>query len=121
MRRVLLITYHYPPQPAIGGLRPRGLAKYLPDFGWEAIVLTPQVAGRERGQSCLIETANRDVLQDLKARFGLNPHRQLHEQLRLPLAAKPNSRLIHTRAIDWLKRWLTYPDSTKGWIPFASQ
>jgi len=121
MRKVLLITYHYPPQPAIGGLRPRGLAKYLPEYGWQAIVLTPKMPGGERFEGGVIETGNRDVLQDLKARVGLNPRRQLHEQLRLPLATKPNSRFLHTRAIDWLKRWLAYPDFTKGWIPFASE
>ena len=121
MRRVLLITYHYPPQSAIGGVRPRGLAKYLSEYGWKAIVLTPKIPGGERPEGSLIEVGNRDALQDLKAKIGLNPHRQLHEQLRLPLSTKPNSRFLHTQAIDWLKRWLIYPDFTKGWIPFALQ
>jgi glycosyltransferase involved in cell wall biosynthesis len=120
MRRVLLLAYYYPPRPSIGGLRPRGLAKYLPDYGWEAIVLTPRVPGGNRPQGRVIETGDRDVLQDWKAKFGLNPRLALHQQLNLPLATKPNSRLLHTRAIDWLKRWLAYPDSTKGWIPFAA-
>ena len=43
MKRVLLITYYYPPRPGIGSLRPCGLAKYLPEFGWEAVVLTPRL------------------------------------------------------------------------------
>ena len=64
----------------------------------------------------VVETEDRDVLQDFKARFGLNP---LHDQCRLPLCSKPNTKLLHTKAIDWLKRWLGYPDSAKGWIPFA--
>jgi len=119
MRRVLLLAYYYPPRPSIGGLRPRGLAKYLPDYGWDTVVLTPRVPGGDRPQGRVIETDDRDVLQDWKAKFGLNPRLALHQQLNLPLAIKPNSRLLHTRAIDWLKRWLAYPDPTKGWISFA--
>jgi hypothetical protein len=67
----------------------------------------------------VVETEDRDVLQDFEARFGLNPRLGLHDQFRLPLCSKPNTKLLHTKAIDWLKRWLEYPDSAKGWIPFA--
>ena len=42
-------------------------------------------------------------------------------QLHLPLAAKPNSSLVHTKAIEWLKGWVAYPDFAKGWIPFATE
>jgi glycosyltransferase involved in cell wall biosynthesis len=119
-RRVLLITYHYPPLPDIGALRPGALAKYLPEQGWEVLVLTPQMPGRKRPGTRVIETGHRDVLQDLKSKFGLKPGLALHDQLHLPLSTKQNSNLLHTKAIDWLKRWLAYPDFTKGWIPFAS-
>ncbi len=40
MSRVLLISYHFPPEPAAGSRRPAFLAKYLPEFGWEVTVLT---------------------------------------------------------------------------------
>ena len=39
-RRVLVVTYHYPPSPAVGALRPAKFVKYLPDYGWDPIVLT---------------------------------------------------------------------------------
>ena len=119
MRKVLLITFHYPPQPAIGGLRPRALAKYLPDYGWEAIVLTPRLQDAKRQGAQFIETGYRDVLQDIKVKFGLNPRQALHQQWRLPLSTKRDTKLFHTRAIDWLKPWLAYPDTAKGWIPLA--
>jgi glycosyltransferase involved in cell wall biosynthesis len=119
MRRVLLITHVYPPTPLVGALRPHGLAKYLPSYGCEAIVLTPRIAERKSQGIRIIETDDRDALQDLKAKFGLNPQLGLHDQFRLPLSSTPNTKLLHTKAIDWLKRWLEYPDSAKGWIPFA--
>ena len=44
MKRVLLIAYAYPPCSEIGAIRPAGLAKYLPRFGWEPTVLTRETA-----------------------------------------------------------------------------
>ena len=39
-QRVLIITYHFPPDSAMGAVRPAKFAKYLPDFGWEPVVYT---------------------------------------------------------------------------------
>jgi hypothetical protein len=73
MRRVLLITYHYPPRPAVGGLRQLALAKYLPSYRWEAIVLTPHLSTDLHPAGRIIETGYRDVLNDFKAKFAFNP------------------------------------------------
>jgi len=40
MRKILIISYHFPPDAAVGGVRPAKFAKYLPQFGWEPIILT---------------------------------------------------------------------------------
>ena len=40
MKRMLLVTYHFPPDAAVGAVRPAKFAKYLPEFGWEPIVYT---------------------------------------------------------------------------------
>lgn len=41
LRRVLLIAYHFPPLSGSSGIqRTLRFARYLPDFGWEPIVLT---------------------------------------------------------------------------------
>lgn len=39
-RRLLIITYHFPPDGAIGGQRWAGLSKYLARLGWEVHVVT---------------------------------------------------------------------------------
>jgi glycosyltransferase involved in cell wall biosynthesis len=39
-KKMLLISYHFPPSAAVGGLRTAGFAKYLPAFGWAPVVLT---------------------------------------------------------------------------------
>lgn len=40
MKNVLLISYHFPPSSAVGGIRIVNFAKSLPQFGWNPIVLT---------------------------------------------------------------------------------
>ena len=47
--------------------------------------------------------------------------RSLHEQLGLPLTQKRDSQLMHTKVLFAMRYLLTFPDSTKGWIPFAMQ
>jgi glycosyltransferase involved in cell wall biosynthesis len=39
-KRLLVISYHYPPDGAVGGLRWAGYAKYLARLGWEVHLLT---------------------------------------------------------------------------------
>jgi glycosyltransferase involved in cell wall biosynthesis len=119
MPRLLLITYHFPPRSSVGSLRPGGWAKYLGEWGWDVIVLTPELPAGQRPPVRIIETGFRDLTQDLKARLGMNPQRSLHEQLHLPEASTPNSTLLHTRVITLAKSLLVRPDFAKGWIPFA--
>jgi Glycosyl transferase 4-like domain len=121
MKRVLLIAYAYPPCPEIGAVRPAGLAKYLPRFGWEPTVLTVKLPGRRPTFARVVETGDEDVLQTWKIRFGLEGGRSLHEQLGLPVTQKRDSQLMHTKVLLAMRYVLTFPDSTKGWIPFAMQ
>ena len=119
MRRVLLISYSYPPRPEIGSVRLGGLAKYLPQFGWEPVVLTPMLPNGPRPPARVIETRYRDVLGDWKRRLGLDAGRGLHEQLKLQVSSIPGSKRLHTRVINWVASIIAYPDPKKGWIPFA--
>jgi len=45
MKKVLIVTYHYPPSTPVGGVRPSKFARFLPEFGWEPTVLTVRVPG----------------------------------------------------------------------------
>ncbi|MBX5462348.1 MAG: glycosyltransferase, partial [Steroidobacteraceae bacterium] len=39
-KRVLIIAHHFPPSGSTASRRPGSMAKYLPEFGWEPVVLT---------------------------------------------------------------------------------
>jgi glycosyltransferase involved in cell wall biosynthesis len=119
MRQVLLITFWYPPAKTVGVVRPSALVKYLPRFGWEPLVLTTRLEGTCRQSKILIETEYTDVLHDWKARLGLDRKRTVHEQFGLSSAKRPGSAPAHSRVLDLVKYFLSYPDRRKGWIPFA--
>lgn len=98
MKRVLLISYYYPPMPAVGGLRARGLTKYLPEFGWEAVVLH----GPLESKGGLVHRL-----------FGIDPSQNMMAQ------AQELQRKVRV-PIEWALRlyaeWFKYPDATpKGW------
>lgn len=46
MKRVLVISYFYPPFASVGALRVSKMTRYLSDYGWEASVLTTALDDR---------------------------------------------------------------------------
>ena len=63
MKKVLIITTHFPPDRHVGGHRPSKFSKYLPQFGWQSVVLTIPV--NEIVDGIDITLAN-DLSKDLK-------------------------------------------------------
>ena len=58
MHRVLMVAYHFPPASGTSGVqRALRFASYLPDFGWEPIVLTATPS--------VYEYHNRDLLREV--------------------------------------------------------
>jgi glycosyltransferase involved in cell wall biosynthesis len=45
MRRVLILAYDFPPRGATGVLRITKFVRYLPDFGWQPVVVAAAVRG----------------------------------------------------------------------------
>jgi glycosyltransferase involved in cell wall biosynthesis len=48
MKKILFISYHFPPDNAVGALRIVRFSRYLPSFGWEPLVLTLKDRYRDR-------------------------------------------------------------------------
>jgi hypothetical protein len=119
MRQLLLIAFYYPPTVTVGAVRPAALVKYLPRFGWECTVLTPRIEGASRGSTMIVETEYQDVLQDWKARLGLDRERTVSEQVGLSSPARPGTLPASTRIVNLVRYFLSFPDPRKGWIPFA--
>ena len=79
MKKVLFITYYFPPLPDIGAQRPYRLVKYLPKYGWEPIVLTAKLPGKPPEGINIIETDYKDVTRIIMSKFGFNPEKGLHD------------------------------------------
>jgi len=47
VKRLLLVSYYYPPSPVVGAVRPSKFAAYLPAHGWDPIVVTASTGGTE--------------------------------------------------------------------------
>jgi glycosyltransferase involved in cell wall biosynthesis len=119
MPRVLFIAHAYPPLAAAGSIRAGGLAKYLPRFGWDILVLTAKLPPGSRPAAPVIETEYQDVVAKWKAKLGMDPERSVHERLNLSVSSKPNSNRLHTSIIQLTRALIAFPDEHKGWIPFA--
>ena len=127
VRRLLVITYHFPPDGAIGGQRWAGLSKYLARLGWEVHVITASAASsqqatpgvhrhvrpRRRTLDDLYKAAARRFRQTSngdRPNAPENPSRLRASSLLRPIAA--------LRGI--LGSSLSLPDQGRGWVAQAA-
>ena len=139
MKKILIITYHFPPDAAVGSIRPAKFSKYLPEFGWKPVILT--VKDRYYGQkdeskldelrenAVIIRTGKLPSLRDVYLRMKIRLARmegtkkQLLEDMLsygAILPSKDNERGVKAtikRIIFSLLIWL--PDDKLGWVPVA--
>ncbi len=116
MKKVLIIAY-FPPTP-LPSPRIMGLAKYLPEFGWEPVILAASLPQKSDKRFRVIETPYRDALIFWKRLFRLNPDEDLRGGIkkRFGITAKKSF-------MDYLLTLggeiINYPDGYRGWKPFA--
>ncbi len=118
-RRVLIVTYYFPPRPGMASQRLKGLAKYLPGFGWEPTVLTAALPGPVPLEVPVVETFYPgSVTARVKRALGI-----AHDSSPSAGAATPGDSTNGTAGRSWIRRfgleWLRYPDTHRGWRPYA--
>lgn len=119
-RRVLVISYYFPPRPGVASLRLRGLAKYLPEYGWEPVILTAVLPGEPEGGFRVIQTFYPgDATACWKRRLGLVGDKGFQEQIGVPRALRESRTSLTSRIVNVIKAVIAYPDEQKGWYPFA--
>ncbi len=106
-RRVLVIAYYFPPMGTSGVLRATKFVKYLPEYGWEPIVLTATPSAFfAYDPSLLAELQERSVLIARTPDDG-NPWWVRRRAAPDGTVALPSQR-IHTLWLRWSRFW---------WIP----
>ena len=121
MKKVLVISYYWPPSGGPGVQRVLKFCKYLPEFGWEPIVLT--VKNGEfpyRDESLLVDAESIKVYYAKAiAPYGL--FKVFSRSERIPthlLSPQENERIIN-RIARWVRYNMVVPDGRIGWYPGA--
>ncbi|MEJ5376110.1 MAG: glycosyltransferase [bacterium] len=119
-KRVLIITYYFPPRPGVASIRLRGLAKYLPQYGWEPVVLTAALPGEPEPRFNVVQTLYPgDASARWKRKLGLAPGKGFQQQIGIPRALREGRASFTSRVVSLAKAIIAYPDEQKGWCPFA--
>jgi glycosyltransferase involved in cell wall biosynthesis len=123
LRKVLIISYYWPPSGGPGVQRILKFAKYLPKYGWEPIILT--VKNGEYPSTDLSLKAELDTLNiKVYESFALEPFRifkWISNTKELPTYQlnKQSKEGLIVRVSNWVRLNLFLPDARIGWIPFA--
>ena len=115
-----MIAYHFPPENVMGALRPLGLAKYLPQFGWEPIVLIPQWSYGSRDDlkksMNIVEVSPFDIFLYLRGKS----HNQIKAEVKQnPSIPAKGKNLVRDYIQHQLKTVLAFPDRNNGWTRIA--
>jgi glycosyltransferase involved in cell wall biosynthesis len=124
--RLLVMTYHFPPDGAIGGRRWAGLTKYLARSGWDIAVLT---AARQTdtapGKGITVHTVPRaSTLNDRYNAVAAHLRGlRTHDRAELDLA-RSTPQTWSSGFGGWARKemaaWLSFPDQSRGWIGRAT-
>jgi glycosyltransferase involved in cell wall biosynthesis len=127
VRRLLVITYHFPPDGAIGGQRWAGLSKYLARLGWEVHVVTAAAAGGHqpalgvhrhfRPRRRTLNDAYKALAGRLRRRTTAPGHSPSEDRPR-PRSFSPMRPISAVRRIVGSSMFL--PDDGRGWVGAAA-
>ncbi len=121
MKKVLAVGFMWPYHKGGSG-RITGLVKYLPEFGWQPVILTAPLTAKPELGCEIIEAPYRLPLDFWMRLFKFKPDESVKRQLdsRLGIESK-NS--LKSHAVNFiltrLKEIVYYPDSERSWKPFA--
>ncbi|MFC1908804.1 glycosyltransferase [Chloroflexota bacterium] len=114
MKKVLIITYLPYASPRIPAL-----AKYLPEFGWQPVILTPAYPKEAEPELKVVETPYQDSLRLIRRLLGIKADEDdLRKQAVERLAINPGNFFMEP-LLNAAGAIVNYPDSKKGWKPLA--
>ena len=140
-RKVLIVSYHFPPDSRVGAVRPAKFAKYLSRYGWHPYVLTiktkhipvPDPRRVDEVQSVpIVRTAVWPTATDLLLRArhlllrifrpagaggrGLHPRGSIDGSMAVRHADGAEPRSWRGRLRKFLYTLFEFPDNEVGWV-----
>lgn len=122
MKRVLIITYYWPPMGGGGVQRWLKFSKYLRDFGWNPVIYTPSNAdisnpdpGLVREIPDEVEVIKRPIWEPFKL-YKKFSGRSVEDKIQPGFLRENQSRPLVEKASVWIRGNLFIPDAKKFWI-----
>ena len=123
-RRVLVLSYYFPPAGGPGVQRALKFVKYLPEWGWRPVVLTVQQGAYPAHDPSLADEVPPQAM--VHRTSSLDPH-----SLYARLTGRPDDDVdvgsVQGGTDGWMEvigRWVRanvfLPDARVGWVPFAA-
>ena len=124
MKKVLIITYYWPPAGGPGVQRALKFAKYLPEFGWQPIILTvkngefpayDESLFSDIPDECKVyKTPAIEPFSLYKKFTGMDANEAIPVATLTEKKTNWKKKLAH-----WIRLNLFIPDAKIGWIPYA--
>jgi len=121
---MLMICYYWPPAGGPGSLRAVKFARYLPQFGWEPVILTVQKGEFPYNDPSLekdLSVKTRVYRTKSWEPFFLYKkmtHKKKDDRLPVGLLTLKKHN-IREKITAWIRANIFVPDARIGWIPFA--
>ncbi len=120
-RRVLVIAYYFPPSGGPGVQRVLKHVKYLPEFGWEPVVLTVRDGEFPARDPSLLEEippgihVERTPIVEPYSLYHLLTRRRAPIDIQV-LTTTPRRRGWAERFAHWVRATVFIPDARVGWL-----
>lgn len=110
MKKVLYIAFNYNHDTGIASKRLRGVAKYLPSFGWKPIVIVP----RTSNETVMIDNVKvvETDYQDMISKFMPKSEKTGRKR---EVSSRDQTNKFVSKAISIAGEIFAYPDSAKYW------
>ncbi|MCG8305811.1 MAG: glycosyltransferase family 4 protein [Cytophagales bacterium] len=121
MKKVLVITYYWPPSGGGGVQRWLKFTKYLPEFDWRPIVYTPEIQNAPAYDESLLKDIS-DRLETIKTPIWepYSIYRLITGRKKENLGAAFASDKRSNRTVEGISNWIRsnffIPDARKFWI-----
>jgi glycosyltransferase involved in cell wall biosynthesis len=139
MLKVLMIAYFFPPLGGIGAQRTLKFARYLPQFGWQPVILTaqgsphpardPELMAQVPSETPVFRARTvepehlynlyRRLVPSYQQKSGKGPNTRKQGAATDNLAAGQADGTGRQSLAARLQAWLCVPDGRIGWLPFA--
>ncbi|MBT4249005.1 group 1 glycosyl transferase, partial [bacterium] len=117
MKNVLIISYYWPPSGGGGVQRVLKFCKYLPDYGWNPIVLTVKDGEFPAFDNSLLEDVNDIVCYKIKGFSLYSIFKKFSGKKNVPThqISPGNADNVIIRLARWIRFNLVIPDGRIGW------